>query len=224
MDIKRLYDTLQRKAWLLVLLVLIGCGLAVYYNDFFLVPTYRADSTLYIISQDKLTQGGKSISINDIDLSQMIAQNYSGIVSSQRVTSEVVNQLKPSGIPGLSEERIRAIVSVSGQKDSNLITVSAVWTDPQTAVLISNTTSTVLASKINELIGSNYVHLLDEARNPQVPISSGAIRNIIVGIMAGLLTGFGIIYLIALFDTKIRSVDDIKLFEVIGIIPEHTIE
>lgn len=231
MDIKRLYYTIKRKVWLLILLALIGCGLAIYYNSFFLIPTYRADSTLYIINENMLNRGANnSLSISDLTLSQLIAQNYSDIVHSQRVTSAIVNQLKPSEIPGLSEERIKGIVSVSSQKESNLITVSAVWTDPQTAALISNTASSILAGKINELIGNDYVHILDEAQTPAQPVNGSPARNIMVCMMAGLLVGLGIIYLIALFDTRIRWIDDVKYIEqglgmqVIGIIPEHKIK
>lgn len=51
--------------------------------------------------------------------------------------------------------------------------------------------------------------------------------RVLIGLLAGFLIGFGIIYIQELLDTTVRSIEEIEEdlnLKVIGIIPEHQIK
>ncbi|MEN6461379.1 MAG: Wzz/FepE/Etk N-terminal domain-containing protein [Syntrophomonas sp.] len=222
MDIKQLYDGIIRKVYFMIGLAVVGGGIAGALCIFMSVPVYQANSSLYVMNRDKIIQTGQ-MDAGDLTLSHQLAQDYCEIVHSRSVISEVAQRLKMDGI---TEEVLNSAVTVSNQKDSSILTVSATWSDPQIAARLCNTTSSVLADKINELTRSNNVGILDQAEVPHYPMSNNLVMRILIGVLIGLMLGFGIIYTLTLFDTAVHAVEDIENglgLKVMGIIPEHSI-
>lgn len=224
MEIKRLYCTLLHKIWLMLLLAILGGSFAYYFNVFRAVPIYQTDSTLYFINRDKNFQTGQPLNDGDLDLSHQLAQDGTEIIHSRLVISEAIRRLQ---IKGITETTLKSAVTVRSQKDSSILTISVVWTDPKTAALLCNTISNVLVDKINQLTNGNNVNVLDQAQVPSYPMRNSSTQKIIIGILTGLMLGFGIAYLIALFDTTIYSLEEIEnvtRLKVIGIIPERSLK
>lgn len=223
MDIKRMWDTLLRKAWLVALLAVAGGILAGVYVALTTAPVYQANSTLFVMNRDKLEMTGQTLDSSDIYFSQQLIVTYGAIIQSRLVMSEAVRRLN---INGLSEATLNSVVSVGNTKESSLLNISAVWNDPQTAALICNTVSEVFAEKVNELTNSNNVGIVDKAL-PGQPLPSNSIQKILIGIILGLMLGMGVVYAISEFDPAIRYAGDIEEglgLRVIGIIPEHSIK
>lgn len=224
MDLRRLWYTLLRKSWLVLLLAFIGGSLAGWYVKSSYVPMYEASSTLFVMNSDKTEMTGQSLDTSDINFSRELVTTYSSIIGSRLITSEAINRLD---VPGLTEDVLGAVVSAGNQKDSSMMSISAVWPDPQTAALICNTVSEVFAEKVNELTNSNSVGIIDKALVPQYPLPSNSRPKIAVGILMGLMLGFGIVYCLVQFDNTVHEASDIEDglgVRVIGIIPEHSIK
>jgi capsular polysaccharide biosynthesis protein len=222
-DIQRLFYAILRKWWLILILALLGGSIATYLVKK-TVPMYLANSTLYLMNRDKVLMTGQSLDTNDLNLSRQIGQDYSEIIQSRMVTTEVLRRLKNSN---LNDNVLNSIVSVSFQTNSNILVISTVYTDPRTAADVNNTICQVFVDKVNALTNSNNVGILDQAQIPQYPVSNSSTIKLLVGIIAGIAIGFVIIFMKEMFDTTIRSVEDIEHgleLEVIGIIPEHAIK
>lgn len=224
MDIRRLWYALLHKAWLIILLAFLGGSLAGWYVKSSYVPMYEANSTLFVMNSDKAEMTGQSLDTNDINFSRELIITYSSIINSRLVTSEAASRLD---IPRLSEDSLSGVVAAGNQKDSSMLSISAVWTDPQTAALICNTVSEVFAEKVNELTNSNSVGIIDKALVPQYPMPTNSRQKIAIGILMGLMLGFGIVYCMVQFDNTIREAGDVEDglgLRVIGIIPKHSIK
>lgn len=112
--------------------------------------------------------------------------------------------------------------------DSDIMVVNATWSDPRIAAIISNAVSGAFVNTLNELTSSNSVGILDQARPPLIPLNAASAPiRVLIGGLAGLLLGFGIIYIQELLDTTVRTIEEIEEdlnLKVIGIIPEHQIK
>lgn len=240
MDTRCLFYSLLRGWWIIAILAIIGGCIGLYTVSGNSVYMYKANSTLYIMNRDKVLVVGKSLDLNDINVSRELVQDYSEIIKSHMVTSEAISRLKNANISkvtseaisrtkniNISEDTLNSIVNVGIQTDSNILTISAIWSDPETAMAICNTMSRVFVEKMNTLTNSNIVGVLDEAGLPQYPLGTNDNKNIPLGILAGMAIGVSIIYVREMFDTTVRSVEDIEEgleLNIIGIIPVHSIK
>lgn len=219
MEIKRLFDAIVRKSWLIVLLMVVGGLVTGYVSFYFTAPTYEAETTIYAMYRNKVGSTGSQ----DITASRQLVSDYSQIIDSSTITSLAILELKDFN---LTEEDLTKMVSVSLQKDSSVLAIRAVSTDPKVAAAVANAMGRAFTGKMRQLINNDSISILDAAKIPEHPIPVGHTKNILVGVLAGMAAAFGIIYLSELFDTTIRAAEDVEYglkLRVVGIIPAHNI-
>ncbi|MCX7842843.1 MAG: Wzz/FepE/Etk N-terminal domain-containing protein [Clostridia bacterium] len=223
MGTKRLLKGFSRRLWLVATLAAVGSILAGFFSIVFYIPEYEAESTVLAINRDKTSLTGEALNYQDFMMSQQFIKNYGEIINSTKVTSTAIKELRNYS---LSAQQLNKMVSISFKKDSNVIAVKAIAKDPQMAAAVANAVSRAYVSKVRELVNSETISILDEAAIPESPIPSDNTKKILIGFLAGLAISFGIIYILELFDTTVRSAEDIEhnlKLCVIGIIPEHDI-
>ncbi|MEN6391104.1 MAG: Wzz/FepE/Etk N-terminal domain-containing protein [Syntrophomonas sp.] len=227
MDIHRLFSALRRRIWIMILMAVLGAGAASAFVYFFpVVFNYQADSSVYIMNVIK-EQDGKMISTEGLFYNRSLVQNYGELIKSRRVTDEALRNLQTQGIV-INEKELNKAVVMTMKTDSDIMVVSTTWSDPQIAAIMSNAVSGAFVNTLNELTNSNSVGILDQARPPLIPLSTTtASLRVLIGLLAGFLIGFGIIYIQELLDTTVRTIEEIEEdlnLKVIGIIPEHQIK
>ena len=123
-------------------------------------------------------------------------------------------------------QNVAGSLTATQVEGSNLIKVTATATDPLAAATLANTAlqaTADVAAEIDPQSGVKVVPLSD-ARAPSAPISPDTQRNVLLGAVAGLLTGLGLAILRRLLDVKVRhrsDVRDITGAGVIGSVPEN---
>lgn len=221
MEIWRVVHAIKRKWWLILILALLGGTIGYYLFVYSAVTTYSASSTLYVLNRDKLV-AGESLSVSDINASQQLLMQYSGIFYSQAVASEAIKELDGYGV---TAEQLSSMVSIESSESSNLLTIVAVSQDPQLSVAAANAMGQAFIVQINNLTQSNNTGFLDRAKAPIESHNDGTMK-IIVLVLIGIIAAISITYLIEYFDTSIHSAEEIEnslKLRVIGIIPEHDI-
>lgn len=146
-DIRRYLALAWHWAWLLILAGAIAAGVAYYINRN-TTPVYQASAT-FLINEAPLT---RSADYSSIVTSQSLAQTYALLMTKEPVLQGVVDRLGlniPAGY-------LKGSVSVSPVKDTQLIVVSVVDTNPQRAVDIANTLGEVFAEQNQALQASRY--------------------------------------------------------------------
>lgn len=221
MEIRRIFDSITRNWWLILVLAVLGGGIGCLYVNS-AKPIYHADTKLYIMNLDKVKTDGQSLNSSDLEVSQQLVREYLDIIYSRSLTSAVSQEVKQYN---LSADAILSMVSVASQEKSNIIIISANDSNPAIAAAVANATGRIFSTQIRQLSNSNNVGILDEAQIPKYPINNKG-TEIYLGILSGLMVAFGIIYVIEYFDTTVRSVEDIEKglnLSVIGIIPDLNI-
>lgn len=223
MDILRLVNAIKRKMWIIFLFSFAGGGLAGFVAFFLTTPTYQAETTLYIMNRNRTSIIGESPNMEDIMTSRQMIKDYGEIIRSRKVMSAVLRDVKGTE---LTEEILQRMVSVDLKKDSNVMAIRVVWYDPETAANLANSISKAFTAKIRELTNSNNVGVLDEALVPDQNMPMGRTKKAMMGFLAGMAMGFGLIYILEVFDTTIRDTRDVEQGlkqRVVGIIPVHDI-
>lgn len=229
MDLKRLFNALRRRVWFLIILGLLCMGVTAAWVFTHQSPyNYQADTTLYIMNIDKVVQKGQTLNTGDLNFNRTLVQNFGELIKSRRVISEALRILEGQGINYLNEEQLLLMVTLGLQKESNIIVVSAVASDPQTAAAVSNAMSNSFVETLNGLTNSKSIGILDDARPPLIPLPQATrMQKVLVAFIAGLLLGFGIVYLQELLDVSVRSAEHVEQelnIKVMGVIPEHQIK
>lgn len=209
------YMRVLREQWLVVLLgVLLGFGGAAAVSSL-RSPEYTAKLTMYVSSQ-----GGDSTiaAFQGAQLSQDRVTSYVALVSSRRVSEDVIRQL---GLTEAPEDLLKQITA-SSAPDSVLIDVAVVDPSPQRAADIANAVGQVFTGLVDELerpvqpgeTQQVAVRVVQPSAVPSQPSSTGSAVTLALGLLAGLAVGIGGALARNALDTSVKSPD--QLGEIAG--------
>lgn len=205
------YLRVLRERWRVViaavLIALVAAGAA-----WFLRPAeYTAQLTLYVSSQ-----GGDSTSaaFQGAQLSQQRVTSYVELVSSRRVSEDVIAEL---GL-GVAPESLAKRITASSALDSVLIAVAVADRSPERAAQIANTLGTVFTDLVDELERpvepgapqAVTVRVVQPAVTPDVPSSTGLPVTLALGLLAGLAVGVGGALARNALDTSVKSPEQLR--------------
>lgn len=205
------YLRVLRERWLVVitavLIALIAAG-----ATWLLRPAeYTANLTLYVSSQ-----GGETASAayQGAQLSQQRVTSYVELVSSRRVSEEVIAQLRLTKTPDALSRQVTA----SSALDSVLIDVTVADESPERAADLANAVGTVFTQLVDELERpvdpaaqqAVAVRVVQPAVTPSVPSSTGLAVTLALGLLAGLAIGIGGALARNAFDTSVKSPDQLR--------------
>ena len=197
-DLLKLVLILWRKAWAIVLAMIVMGGIAfgVTYN--FIEPTYQASVKVYV---NNTNQNNTTISSADISTQRSLVQTYIVTLKSRTTLNEVIKQANlPYDFEELSE-----MISAEAVNSTEVFEVTVVSKDAKEAAEIANTIAEVLPSRISEIIESSSVKILDYAIINNEPVSPSYIKNVAIGALAGAVVAVALIFLQFVLDNKIHS-------------------
>jgi succinoglycan biosynthesis transport protein ExoP len=205
------YLRVLREQWL-VLLIAVVLGLAGAAAAFFVrPPEYTARLTMYVSSQ-----GGETTSAayQGAQLSQQRVTSYVELVSSRRVSEDVIRQLRL----GVTPEDLAGKITATSALDSVLIDVAVVDEDPERAAELANMVGRVFTGLVDELERpvvpgapqAVAVRVVQPAAAPISPSSTGLSVTLALGLLAGLAVGVGAALARSALDTSVKSPDDLR--------------
>jgi non-specific protein-tyrosine kinase len=133
MEIKHYLSLLWRWAWLLVLGVLLGAGIA-YVVSVNTMPVYQA-MAVYLIDE---APSGSGNEYAQTLFEQKLAQSYVRMINTRPVREETLAHLGIAS-DALRESKLAGMVSVSAVPDTQLLTIRVEDTDRERAADIANT-------------------------------------------------------------------------------------
>ncbi len=205
------YLRVLRERWRIVvaavLIALVAAGATWYLRP----AEYTANLTMYVSSQGGDTA---SAAYQGAQLSQQRVTSYVELVSSRRVSEEVIAQL---GLDQTADSLSRQITA-SSALDSVLIDVTVADEDPERAAELANTVGTVFTRLVDELERpvdvaapqAVAVRVVQPAVAPAVPSSTGLAVTLALGLLAGLAVGVGGALARSALDTSVKSPDQLR--------------
>ena len=228
-DLVELLYRFLEKARYLILAAVLGALVMALYTFLLVTPTYQATSKLYISnSKDSV------INLTDLQMGSNLAQDYVEVFNAHDVPEMVLRRLKAT-YPGAydkytSYRQLQRKVSVSNRSGTRLLYIRVTSTDPTEAAQIANMYLDVALSgdksdapgKIKEKIGTDGLRF-EEAVVPTTPSAPDKVRNILIGLLAGLVIAAAVITIQFIVDDRVRNVEQLEKrlgLPVLGMMPE----
>ena len=214
-DLKELFSYAQRKISIIIMITLLCVVISQVYVFFIKTPMYKSSSTIVMVgvkaSDDGITQ-------NDVALNQKLIGTYREIITSRRILEPVINNLNLK----YSINELKNNISVSSKNEVDLINISVSNEDKELAALITNEITKVFSEEIVEIYSIENISVIDEAIVSEKPYNVSVVKDLIIGLMIGILLSGTVVFVMFFFDTTVKNIDEIsrKLnLPIIGTIP-----
>lgn len=221
-----------KKAWLVIVLTVVGAIMAYFVSSFFLSPSYTSKTTLFVKNKQS---DADTITSSEISTSKALVDDYIVILESETVLSQVANELnalrKTAGYEFLRQESDYTATSIRGMQDAAAINETAHFyievttNNPQESQLIAQKLADTLIPHIESFTEckSGTVKMLDPAALPSSPSSPSNLTYGIIGALLGLVASMVIVFLLFITDQVIRNektlLDAFEDINLLGVIP-----
>ena len=197
---------LLRKHLRLVVALPLACALAMgVYSVFFMKNTYTASTSMYVLAQSESSNSNLS---TDLNASQMISNDVSTLLTSDRVLDETAAQLGLEDLDGYD-------IAVSSETTSRVVGLSVTGADPQVAADIANAMVETVSEVAIEVMEVKSVNAIDQASAPAAPSGPNRTLYVAVALMAGFFMAVAIVVIADMLNTKVRSEEEVE--ELLGI-------
>lgn len=181
-----------------------------------LANTYTASVSMYVLANSSETQAGTTLS-TDLSASQMLTNDVSELIKSERVLNQTANQL------GMTEQELEKYdVEVTSSTTTRLITIEVTGDTPNSAAAIANGLANTTNTVAQEIMDIEAVNVIDQAATPDEPSGPPRTMYVAVAFLAGIFAAVAIVVVMDMVNTRIRKPEEIEeLLEipVIGKIP-----
>lgn len=216
MTLLELFQLLKNHLKLVIALPIIFALVTAVGSWIFLANTYTANVSMYVLANSSETQSNTSLS-TDLSASQMITNDVSELIQSERVLNQAANQL------GMSESELKGYdIEVTSSTTTRLITISVTGDTPNSAAAIANGIADTTNSVAQEIMNIEAVNVIDQAEVPTSPSGPPRTMYTAVAFLAGIFVAVAIVVLMDIINTRIRKPEEIEELldiPVIGRIP-----
>lgn len=205
---------LKKTWWLLLILCVIGVGIAGVYRLFFFIPEYKASSSFTV----NVEGAGDSTSsyTAQITLEQMSA-TFPYILESGALKDVVKEDL------GLKE--LDAQISAAALENTSLFEISVTSEDPELAYNILQSVITNYPKVAKYIVGNTSLTLLDSTGVPAIPDNYISKKDLLIrGFCGGAAVYFVILVILSCTRRTVMSEDDLKRYTnvpCIGTVPQN---
>lgn len=205
----------QRRAWVILLSVIVVVGLAMGVN-LMQMPQYEASVRILIGQESGIADDPANVQgLRDLTLTMTAA------VDTRPVAEGVIQRLDLNTSP----DKLLDNLSAEQVPDTQFIQVSYRDPDPQTAGSVANAVGEVFSDRIANIspdAGAVTATVWEQAAVPEEPASPNILRNVLLALMLGALIGIGLAALLEYLDDSWRSLEEAEQVTgvpTLGVIP-----
>lgn len=221
-DLKELFSIFWNKKLFIIMVTLTFAVLGLYYAKKIVIPDYKSTATLVLTkSSDRETS---TITQSEVTLNQQLVATYTELIKTNNILRQVTTNLRYNDI---TEEDLRKNVEVQLVSTTQLIEVSVKNTDNVKAKELTNEIVKVFIEKAKEIYKLDNIHMVDEAKVEEKPYNVNYKKDILIFACIGFVLAVGIVYIKSLFDTTIKSSEEIEKklgLTVLAAIPKYDYE
>lgn len=206
MTLLELINLLKKHLKLVVILPVV-CALAMGAGSIiFMHDTYTATTSMYILVKNN-NETSATLS-SDLSASQMITNDVSQLLQSDRVTKDAAEQLGLSDLKGFK-------TSVTSSTTSRVITLSVTGENAEDAAHVAKAMAKSVSEIAQQVMDIESINVIDEAQAPTAPSGPNRKLYVAVAFLAGLFVAVAIVVLADMLNTKIRNQEELE--ELLGV-------
>ncbi len=218
-DLKELFIYLLGKFKLIIILAVIGAVIGGLYARFYTTPIYSATSKLYVISRDD--SKSTSTSVSDLQVGSQLSVDYTEVFKTWEVHEAVREKL------GLdySDAKLQSKLTIAIPSNTRVIYITVRDTDPQMAAALANAYVEAAKEFIESKMETATPSIFSTAKVPELPISSGPLHYVLMGLMAGFFLAVCIAIVMFVLDDRPKSPEDVTKYSgvpTLGVVPLMT--
>ncbi len=188
---------------IIVLCILFGVG-GFFGTKLLITPTYTASTSIYLTPQ--ISESG-SLDYNSQMANSKLVTNAVNLLTQNNIMSEVA---KDVGLE--SAEKVKDVVSVSNESNTEIITISATTTDPKLSKDIANDTVSTFIRTMQKNLNVSNIEVVDKAKLSYVPSGPNVKKNTMMTGLIGLVVGVGYAVLRFLLDNRLRTKEEAEKY------------
>ncbi len=220
LDIRHLFVELVRKWWIIMLVAILFAIGSIGYTFFFITPVYSSTTQIYVLNNPDRVQ----ITQGDISASANMVMTYVEILKSNTVLEAVSDYLETEKGLKYSASSIKSMLSFSTVKDTEIFKLRVTCANKNHAPIIADAMFEVGQDYVVDITQAGGVKQIDKANIPTGRSAPSYRSNTMAGAFIGAIAMALIIVLFTIFDTRIKSLDDITqsfTLPVFGVIPTY---
>lgn len=202
-DLLEIARLLWRKAWIIILCLVVGAGIAGGYTKFLVTPQYTASSMIYVLGEST-----SITSIADVQVGTELTGDFTTLAKSRPALEGVIDELDLD----MNYEELSQIVTIENLTDTHILKISATDPDPEMAKEISNAMAQSTAETIASVMATEKPSIAEKAITPTVPSSPNVMKNLMVGGLLGAILAIAVLVLRHLMDDTIKTEEDVKKY------------
>jgi len=222
LELKQYIRIIIKRIWIVITIPIIAAMISAFVVLFLIEPEYEAGITLYVMIKGTNTE--VPVEYEDIMISEQLVKDYRELIRSKSVTKGIISRLN---ITDISSNELANKISVDLKKDRRILEIKVKDQDAERAKILADAAGVVFIEKVEELMESVKIEVVDEAEIPEKPNEPKLIIFISAAILAGLLFAICLIFLMEYMNDTIRTVEDVEKnlgLTVLGTIPTMDIK
>ena len=205
-DLKRLFDALMDKCWLIAIVALVCAVIAFAGTLLFITPQYQSSAMFYVNNSD-ISVGHTTLSLeaSDISASRGLVDTYIVILNTRETMLDVIDY---AGVD-LTYEQVLGMLQAEAVDETEVFRVTVTNSDRNQAEQIANAIAYILPKRISTIIEGSSAKVVDAAVVAARPSSPSYTKNTMLGFLVGMVLAAAVVVLQELMDITIRTEDDI---------------
>lgn len=204
-DLKELFLVLKNRWKMIIVVTLVTTIIASVYTFFFTTPMYSAKATIYLKSEGSTT----SELLQGLQVGTQLAPDYEVFFKSRPVVKRVIK----SENLDVTVEQLNEQVTITNPSSTHMIVVTCTDSDPQRAADIANSYVEYGIDAVREVVVKEP-YIVESAIANEKKVSPSNTKNILMGMLIGLVLSCGYVIAKSLLDDRLNSND--KMERVLG--------
>ena len=216
LKITDIIDMLIRRWWIWVITALVFSVAAFVYTEIFVDDLYKTEGTLYV---NALRTQTIDVSSTNITASKDLATTYQEILKRRTFMEQISKETGGK----YSVANLNKMISMKIVNETEILEITVTGKVPEDVYQVCHSILTNASDELIRVVNAGSVKILDDGQIPTAPFSPDVKKNTLIAFIIGMIIGSLIILVLELFDTRIKSREDIinKYDEpLLGEIPE----
>lgn len=202
-DLKELFLILWHRIWIIILVTILSGAVVFGFTRFLVKPKYTSSIKMYV---NNSTTSKANMSSSDIAASQSLVDTYITIIQSDTLLTDVIGRSNSLYTTG----QLNKMISARSLNNTEVFQVNVTSEDPNEAQALANSIADTAPEYLSDIVTGTSVKIIDRAKFSDVPTSPNILSNTMIGLVAGFMLASGLILLVSLMDTRIKTEQDLQ--------------
>ena len=199
LDLKDLFNMFWTRKFEIILIVIIAVVIGFIYSYVLVKPEYKSTTSILLAKSNAAQSGDGTITSTEITLNQKLVSTYSDLIKTDKVLTQVINNLK-------IDKTVENL-----KKNIEIIAISVTDADSEMARKIANEAAQVFITQIaQQYYNMDNVYVVDEAKAESKPYNINHTKDLIIFAAAGFVIACIYVLIANMLDTTVKSKEDIE--------------